>query len=421
MDVADRADGADGADRADGASTEFAFAFLFADTGGGHRASALAVKQALESNSSISCRVELLDPTANSRSSLVRSADMLYGRCIRSAPWFWAVLFHLSNRRWVVRLLRLTVLHGLGSAVSRQSGGSRFDGVVSFHPLLGDASRCLADTHPSLRSPAVEAFVATVVTDLVSPHAAWAHRNVDAMFVPNATSAAALVERGVDPRRCHRVGLPVGLQFVQPRSATDIGRAEVRARLELDDRFTVLLVGGGEGTGGLFRKARAVLRACEGVQVCVVTGRNQRLRRRLERLQRSYVGTLHVAGFVDNMADWMRVADIVISRAGPGTLAESFAVGTPVLVTGHLPGQERHNPEFVSIGRAGFETTRLRHITSTVNEFAAHPERLEPHVWSARLLARPSAAADIAAHLVRIAQERRAIFSAVEPLVKAVS
>lgn len=52
-------------------------------------------------------------------------------------------------------------------------------------------------------------------------------------------------------------------------------------------------------------------------------------------------------GFVTNMAEHMVGADLLISKAGPGTIAEAASLGLPVLLTSYLPGQEEGNVDFV--------------------------------------------------------------------------
>ena len=38
-------------------------------------------------------------------------------------------------------------------------------------------------------------------------------------------------------------------------------------------------------------------------------------------------------GFVTNMAEYMVASDVLVSKAGPGTIAEAAAVGLPVMMT----------------------------------------------------------------------------------------
>ena len=52
-------------------------------------------------------------------------------------------------------------------------------------------------------------------------------------------------------------------------------------------------------------------------------------------------------GFVTNMAEYMAASDVLVTKAGPGTIAEAAAVGLPVMLTSFLPGQEEGNADFV--------------------------------------------------------------------------
>lgn len=58
-------------------------------------------------------------------------------------------------------------------------------------------------------------------------------------------------------------------------------------------------------------------------------------------------------GFVRNMAEYMVAADVLVTKAGPGTIAEAAAVGLPIMVTSHLPGQEAGNVDIVLNGGFG--------------------------------------------------------------------
>ena len=58
-------------------------------------------------------------------------------------------------------------------------------------------------------------------------------------------------------------------------------------------------------------------------------------------------------GFVTQMAEYMVAADVLVSKAGPGTISEATAVALPVLVTSYLPGQEEGNVDYVVDGGFG--------------------------------------------------------------------
>jgi len=58
-------------------------------------------------------------------------------------------------------------------------------------------------------------------------------------------------------------------------------------------------------------------------------------------------------GFVTQMAEYMVAADVLVSKAGPGTISEAAALSLPVMLTSFLPGQEEGNVDYVIDGGFG--------------------------------------------------------------------
>jgi UDP-N-acetylglucosamine:LPS N-acetylglucosamine transferase len=58
-------------------------------------------------------------------------------------------------------------------------------------------------------------------------------------------------------------------------------------------------------------------------------------------------------GFVEKMAEYMVAADVLVSKAGPGTISEAAALSLPVMLTSFLPGQEEGNVNYVVDGGFG--------------------------------------------------------------------
>ena len=70
--------------------------------------------------------------------------------------------------------------------------------------------------------------------------------------------------------------------------------------------------------------------------------------------------------FVQNMDEWMSAASVLVTKAGPGTIAEAAAMGLPVLLTSFLPGQEAGNVDVVLDGGFGDYVPRAKEIAETV-------------------------------------------------------
>ena len=96
------------------------------------------------------------------------------------------------------------------------------------------------------------------------------------------------------------------------------------------------------GNGGPIRRAARPSRYIgSDLQLVVVCGRNQKLVQRLKSLSYPPGMNVVVNGFVDNMADWMGACDTIITKAGPGTIAEALICGLPLMLNGYIPCQVR--------------------------------------------------------------------------------
>ncbi|HEX6525329.1 MAG TPA: glycosyltransferase [Streptosporangiaceae bacterium] len=361
--------------------------FLIADTGGGHRAAAAAVADALERGYPGRYAPVLYDPLAGPAAPrLLRLITRAYGPVVRLAPWLWGVIYHATDSSLAARLLRRTLLTVAGRPLADSLAAVRPAAVVSFHPLTGQmAARAWLDQTPAGRAAALVA----VITDLGVPHATWRADGADLVVTPAS-----------EP------GLPVGHGF-RPGPVTQAARGELRRSVgQRESAFLVVLTGGGEGAGRLGRCAAAVLRGLPDVDLAVICGRNIRLRRRLARLAARSDGRLTVHGFVPDMAVWLRCADLVVSKAGPGTIAEAACCGAPIMLMSHLPGQERGGVQRVTRAGAGRYLPRTSQLVTAIGQLKEHPGDLaEMRAASARL-GRPDAADRVAAMLDGLVQAR---------------
>jgi 1,2-diacylglycerol 3-beta-galactosyltransferase len=196
--------------------------------------------------------------------------------------------------------------------------------------------------------------------------------------------------------RCLHTGLPVDGR-ARSGPLTPAARAALRRSLGLrPEDFVVLATGGGEGCGGLARRTAAILRAFGDIHVVAACGRNERLRRRLSGLAGRAGGRLTVLGFTRGFTDWLHCADVVMTKAGPGIIAEAACCGTPLLLTSHLPGQERGNARLVTRAGAGRRVRSGRGLTRELARLRRDPAAMAALRDGCRRLARPDAAPQVA-------------------------
>jgi 1,2-diacylglycerol 3-beta-galactosyltransferase len=364
--------------------------FLFSDTGAGHRAAAEAVAEALQRRYPNRFVVDRYDPMADQRVVAGR-LTALYGPITRRAPFLWGAAYHVTNLKPTARLFQ----HAIGRGLRRKLRGAldpRPGLVASFHPLLNHVA---ADVLPA-GLPRV-----TVITDWINFHQAWTDLDADCIVCPSDAAYDLCLARGIPASRLVKAGLPIHPRFQDAiKRFTD--KTSMRLKLRLRPHApTVLLAGGGDGTEPLRKYAAALARSPLDVQVLAVCGRNQALARRIR--EDNHAG-VHVFGFVDNMPELLLASDLLVTRAGPGMIAEGLACGCPLLLTGYLPGQEEGNVEEVVRRGLGRYVPRPDDLVDAVTEwFAKPPAQRQADVDRVRGAADPSAAFQIADLVARMA------------------
>jgi 1,2-diacylglycerol 3-beta-galactosyltransferase len=283
----------------------------------------------------------------------------------------------------------------------RTLAATRPDIVVSVHPLLNTVARRFIDT---MR---LDAPLVTVITDLVTIHHSWtAGAAADEYVVPSMEAGMLCIERGIAAQRVHDLGLPIRDGF-HPREGD--GRS-AKTALGLDaDRPTLLVMAGGEGGGRLKKMLSEIAPTVRALrlQTVVVAGRNESVRKRLSEAADELGDGTRVLGFIDNVADYMRAANVLLTKAGPGTIAEAAASALPVILYEYISGQEKGNLDYVRSRRAGVVALDGESIIAALERlFAPGSAELAGMSVQALKTARPSASHDIAQVLFDMAQRR---------------
>ncbi|HEV3153913.1 MAG TPA: glycosyltransferase [Candidatus Baltobacteraceae bacterium] len=364
--------------------------FLISDTGGGHRSAANAITAALDEIHVPNSFEHRVDDVAAHCSFPLTQLGWGYSAALRYAPPVYGALYYATNGR-----RRYRALVRFCEPLYRERLRDLFlnyqpDVIVSVHPLLNHAAlRARADAHMQ------HVPIITVITDLGKVHESWLTPEADAVVVPAREVYERALSRGVQPSRLRMLGQPI-----HPKFDDVVGsKAELRAQLGLpQDRFVTLLMAGGEGGGKLMPTTMSLAKARLPMHLVVVCGRNETLRMKLEDFSVALPTPMTVLGFTDKIPELMRASDLLVTKAGPGTLAEANAAQLPVVVYDYVPGQERGNVDFVrgnGIGLVAINSTaevrraveRLVRNTALVENMRRNQELVAPKRSSRRIAA----------------------------------
>jgi 1,2-diacylglycerol 3-beta-galactosyltransferase len=370
---------------------------LFSDTGGGHRAAARALTDALKQLDP-SCVVTVADPLIGQGPLVVRRLASLYAPLIRRSRRAWGAVYHGSNTKATFAAIRAVFGYGVRKVLIELIQKHDPDVLLSVHPMLNHVS------HQAIRKSGRPRALMTVITDLVDFHRGWTFSRADLVVAPTELARRVALRRRVPADRVKLLGLPVDLRFRPPAPGE---KDALRRRFGLDEkRFTVLIMGGGAGVGHLAQQVQALASDAYQWQVVAVCGRNEKLRRRLAELD--FATPTLVLGFVDYMPELMRACDVAVTKAGPGAIAEGLATGLPLIITGFLPGQESPNVEFVVESGFGAFAPKDSDLLDEVRVLAEGGPTWREMSRKAAELAHPYASSDIARECLLLAARYRA-------------
>lgn len=371
---------------------------LMSHTGGGHKASAQALQAGFALHYPQQVDTTMVDLLIDYVAPPLNQLPKTYGVIANHLPWVWQMLWSTGSYPNATRQLMEGIAYLSEPRVVALLEEERPDLLISVHPLVHELLFHALDVL-QWQIP-----VFTVVTDLASTHPLWFHPRVTTCFVASEASYQHALACGLQPTQVRQTGLPVRPAFAAPQPA----KAEVRQTLRMaPDLPAVLLVGGGDGIGPVAEIAQQLDAHLSSSgqpsgQMVVICGHNQSLYQQLHTIQWRIPVQIH--GFVDNMPQWMTATDCIVTKAGPGTIAEATIAGLPIILSGFIPGQEEGNIPFVVEGGAGAFCEDPMQIGQTIARWFG-PDQQQFRLMSerARQLARPHATAQITQAILKLA------------------
>ncbi|KAK7311037.1 hypothetical protein RJT34_08908 [Clitoria ternatea] len=377
---------------------------LMSDTGGGHRASAEAIKAAFYQEFGDDYQVFITDLWSDHTPWPFNQLPRSYSFLVKHGP-LWKMTYYGTAPRLVHQSNFAATSTFIAREVAKGLMKYQPDIIISVHPLMQHVPLRILRSKGLLK----KIVFTTVVTDLSTCHPTWFHKLVTRCYCPSAEVAKRARKAGLQPSQIKIFGLPVRPSFVKPVRPKD----ELRRELGMDEDLpAVLLMGGGEGMGPIEATARALgdslydenLGAPVG-QILVICGRNKKLANKLNSI--NWKVPVQVKGFVTKMEECMGACDCIITKAGPGTIAEAMIRGLPIILNDYIAGQEAGNVPYVVENGCGRFSKSPKEIAKIVAEwFGPKGYELQQMSQNALRLARPDAVVKIVHDLHELVRQR---------------
>ena len=324
---------------------------LSAKTGGGHRAAALA---AIDSLNAQPGKYNIIhhDIFENAPRP-INSMPKFYSK-ITNVKSAWGAVYKLTEGNRQSQLTIKTGARLYKKNIYKILNDYKPDVILSFHfaanVFLHEAQAM--DYHIP--------FI-TVVTDLATCHPMWFDKRNDIIVVPSTDSYTSARKYGISSSKLKIIGLPVSSEF----STDSYDKTKLKKSLAWPvDIPTVLVMAGGDGMGKIASLCRKLDKIKDNTHLAIVAGRNESLYQTLSQRNFKYPVTLY--RFSDDIPRLMHGSDVILTKAGPGTITEAIVSRLPIVLYDFLPGQEEGNILYVVESDAGvWASTNFLALKST--------------------------------------------------------
>lgn len=355
---------------------------LSVSTGGGHLRAAEAIREALKDRFP-GAKVQVVDILKH----INPIADGLivggYINILKSFPGIYGKLYNLSESSSSIRRICSGIISFLSSKALKLIEEFAPSVIVCTH-IFPLEMLSILKSKGKFNIPVI-----AIITDYAG-HSFWVRDNVDAYVVPHNQVKKDMIMRGIPEDTVYPYGIPVLKCFLSEKNPQIL-----RSELGLENKPTVLIMGGSLGFGNLDSVFKSLLGSDRDLQIIAVTGHNLKLKKKLDTYAINANKKVRIFSYTDRISELMDISDIIITKPGGMTTAESLVKGLPIFVISPVPGQEERNARFLINNGAGVKISDISHISSFINQVLDNPARLEQMKEMSRQLARPNSCSDI--------------------------
>ena len=152
-----------------------------------------------------------------------------------------------------------------------------------------------------------------------------------------------MIYMGIPEEKITESGIPVDPIFYENKKID-----ELKKIYQADEtRKNVLVLSGGQGLVDTNKIILTLWKSNQNLHIFAVAGSNDKLKRELEKLSPPENMRLTVLGWTDKIDEYMRIADIIITKPGGLTTTECITLKKPIIAISPIPGQEEYNAEYI--------------------------------------------------------------------------
>ncbi len=373
--------------------------FYTIDIGGGHIAPAMAIKEQFDLLGHRDVDVHVVNLGLALGANFLRYIYRFYWNSALRYPPLINAFYRGADNPFMVkiidRILGITILPRFVQYLEREKP----DLVVSTYFTFTHYLELLK------RVGQLDAITVVLNPEPFDSHYIWFSPTFDWSLVFSRKSRDEIAEKGIPATRLREFQFPVKPSFARRKES----KATLRRKLQIDVKpFTALLFFGAEGVGPVKKYIAALIERKLAIQAVVVCGRNQRLQRDLETLATGSTGTVHIVvrGYVNNLADYIAAADLVVGKSGPNQVFETLVQGRPLIISSFL-ANEKETTNWVIGNRVGWLTRTPSQLAARLEKLSTRPDIIAEYQRNISKLKLHAGAKEICEFLYSLVKDKK--------------
>jgi processive 1,2-diacylglycerol beta-glucosyltransferase len=282
-----------------------------------------------------------------------------YDLITKHIPKIYKFIYHLTDRPFVQKIL----------GVCRpffQLGATMF--LKKIHDFQPDYIISTQFTPQLILPKKFSIPIDTVITDYHA-HKIWLAPNVRNFFVACEEMKNDLEKSNIKPVVS---GIPIHPDFLKEKKVD-----ELKKQFNIQNDWPVILFM--PVFDGKIKAKEAILNILSSdkkINVVAISGKNnQGLFDDLKNISaQGGKSSLTVLKNTENIDEWMRIADIIVSKAGGLTISEAMYLQKPIIIINPIPGQEDYNAAYLEKNHYGLKADSTADLAKKIQTILLNPD-----------------------------------------------
>ena len=221
-------------------------------------------------------------------------------------------------------------------------------------------------------------------------------KGVDYIFQPFENTTEELENKGFSSDQIVTLGMPVRKEF-----SLEYNINEYKEKLKLPNRFTIMLQSGGGGIGKNEKLVKKLYANLKDINIVCINGSNKKSFAGIEKYKsKMKAENIYNLGFVNNIYDYMKASDLILTKGGGNGISEILALKKPFLIRENLIINEKINCEFLVKEGVALTADNLDGIVKVSSDLKNDKSKIAKLQENISRFSRPNASQDIVLFLI---------------------